>query len=32
MLWERLEDTNPFMAMWRNVYEIRKMEIVLMDI
>jgi hypothetical protein len=32
MLWERLEDANPYMAMWRNVYEIRKTEIVLMDI
>jgi hypothetical protein len=32
MLWERLEDANPFMAMWKNVYEIRKMEIVLTDI
>jgi hypothetical protein len=32
MLWARLKGANPFMAMWRDVYEVRKTEIVLMDI
>jgi hypothetical protein len=32
MLWDRLKDADPFMAMWKNVYEIGKTEIVLMDI